>query len=132
MSDFSCCVSFVHIFGMCPPTPSGPSNDFSVYVAEVEHAFSDPVVLLLVNEPRGSLIAIASSNPCWVTEYSAFLHVEDLEECSEQKLSFSIAKKKFQVGQVQRLKAYVTTIFFSENIFLFSGEELLIEMSHCF
>lgn len=81
-----------------------------------------------MNEARGSLIAIVSSN----TECTAFPRLEeDLEECREQKLSFSRVKKKFQVGQVQRLKAYVTTVLFSRSIFLFSGEEL-IGMSHCF
>lgn len=116
---------------MCRPTPSGPSNDFSVYVAEVEHAFDHPVVLLLVNEPRGSLIAIVSNNPRWVTECFAFLRLEDnLEEWREQKLSFSIVKKRFQVGHVQRLKAYVTTILLSRSIFLFSwNESLFLEVN---
>lgn len=124
MSDLSQCVSFVGIFGMCHPTPSGPSDNFSVCVAEVEHAFGDSVVLLLVNEPKGPLVAIVSSSPHWVAKCTAFLCIEEeLEECREQKLSFSIVKKNFQVGQVQRLKAYVTTILLSGHIFLFSAEK---------
>lgn len=82
------------------------------------------LVLLLVNEPKGPLVAIVRSSPHWVTECTAFLRLEEeLEECREQKLSFSIVKNKFQVGQVQRLKAYVTTILLSRRIFLFSAEE---------